>query len=418
MEKTNGYIHDGKWNDDAANGQYLFAKKNGKEYFLKRFREPKYPKDGVSSKFFEEKKRECERWKKERKEIITALQTVAAGGGNIVSPLEIFLDRPCYVQATYKVDTSTKNFKEIVSISESNRILLLKTLSMSIKRVHSVDIVHGDLKPDNILISETQGGKLVCKIIDFDDSYFSQKPPLPRNTVGTEPYWSPELAIYKISDDKSKAGMITCKSDIFALGLIFHQYCTGGNFPDLYGYENAYQAVCAGKVLRADDNIKPDYLKKIINQMLLLNPADRPKSEDIFLLLSNQHSDDVENSSERISLKVLVKGTGGNASVNGKSSVLVDKGKEVLFLAKPDEGYELDSWDIGGKYREELRWSMVAKNNMTVIVRFRKITGTVVEKWPKVEYVNSNAKKVRVTFEDGKERILDKDIAEIMGWKV
>ena len=83
-------------------------------------------------------------------------------------------------------------------------MLLIKTLCMDLMKIHSVKIVHGDLKPENILISRSQNGELICKLIDFDDSYFSQKPPLPADTMGTEEYWSPELAEYKVTEDESK----------------------------------------------------------------------------------------------------------------------------------------------------------------------------------------------------------------------
>lgn len=409
-KNTNGYVHDGKWQDDAANGQYLFAQKNGKEFFLKRFREPKFPKEGLSQAFYETKKKECEEWKKERKSIISALQTVAGGGGNIVSPLEIFLDRPWYIQATYKVDTSSIGVEKIVSLSEYNRILLLKTLCMSLKRVHSVGVVHGDLKPDNILISESKGGRPVCKIIDFDDSYFSQRPPLPENTVGTEPYWSPELAVYKISEDKNNAGIITCKSDIFALGLIFHQYCTGGKFPDLQGHAYAYQAVCDGKILKADPAIKPLYLQDIINQMLLLNPSERPESEEILVMLSNGAG--TNNANIRAAAS-----EGGYALVNSKMDIIVPKGTTVNFAAYADSGYEFEFWKSGNQTVPQQQWSTAANSDMVAVAYFKKVNSNNEESWPVVEELAENSKRVRVIFEDGSTRILDKSVAETMGWR-
>lgn len=411
MENTNGYIHDGKWQDDAANGQYIFAQKDGKDYFLKRFREPKFPKEGLKPEFYENKKKECEAWKRERKNIISALQDVAGGGGNIVSPIEIFLDRPWYIQATYKVDTSSIGFNKIISLSENDRILLLKTLCMSLKRVHSVGIVHGDLKPDNILISESLGGKHVCKIIDFDDSYFSKKPPLPENTVGTEPYWSPELAIYKISGDEKHAAMITCKSDIFALGLIFHQYCTGGRFPALYDHAYAYQAVCDHRLLKADESIKPLYLQDLINRMLSLDPCERPESEEILAQLSGG----VEK--EKASIKAIAASEGGYVLVNNKTNIIVSKGANVNFVAYAVLGYEFECWKVGDRTILERKWSETVQKDIVARAYFKKNDSKCERTWPIVEPLAENSKRVRVIFEDGSKRILDKSVAETMGWK-
>lgn len=411
MENTNGYLHDGKWQDDAANGQYLFAKKGGNDYFLKRFREPKYPKEGSSPEFYETKKKECEEWKKERKNVIAALQNVAAGGGNIVVPIEIFLDRPCYIQATRKVDTSSFGFKEVISLSENDRLLLLKTLCMSMKLVHSVAIVHGDLKPDNILISETKGHRFVCKIIDFDDSYFSKRPPLPENTVGTEPYWSPELAVYKISGDAGKANIVTCKSDIFALGLIFHQYCTGGKMPDLQGYAYAYQMVCDHKQLKASTSIKPLYLQELINQMLSLDPGKRPSSEEVYLKLSGV----METSSVNVSAVSFSEG--GSALVNNKPDVRVKKGTTVTFRAYAAPGYKFEYWKALERTVMQPVWSFTAEQELTAVAYFKKAVIKDGSSWPTVEALAEKPKRVRVTFEDGRTRILDKSIAETMGWK-
>lgn len=408
MENTNGYLHDGKWQDDAANGQYLFAKKGETDYFLKRFREPKFPKEGSSPQFYEAKRKECEEWKQERKSIIAALQNVAAGGGNIVVPLEIFLERPYYIQATCKVDTSSLGFEKITSLSVNDRILLLKTLSMSMKLVHSVEIVHGDLKPDNILISETKGHKLVCKIIDFDDSYFSKKPPLPENTVGTEPYWSPELAVYKISGDVDKAPIITCKSDIFALGLIFHQYCTGGRMPNLQGHTYAYELVCERKPLKADTSIKPLYLQELINQMLSLNPGERPGSDEIYSRLS----DVTETGS--VTVSALSSSEGGSVLVNDKPDVRVKKGTRVKFKAYAAPGYQFEYWRVFEHTITEPEWVVNVDRGITAVAYFKKAdikagSSTV------VEVLAKNPKKVRVTYENGLTRIMDKSVAETMG---
>ena len=44
-EIIEGYCCQGEWKT-AANGDYIFAHKDGREFFLKRFQEPKYPEEG------------------------------------------------------------------------------------------------------------------------------------------------------------------------------------------------------------------------------------------------------------------------------------------------------------------------------------------------------------------------------------
>lgn len=49
-EIIEGYCCQGEWKT-AANGDYTFAHKDGREFFLKRFQEPKYPEEGLSADF-------------------------------------------------------------------------------------------------------------------------------------------------------------------------------------------------------------------------------------------------------------------------------------------------------------------------------------------------------------------------------
>ena len=54
--------------------------------------------------------------------------------------------------------------------------------------LHEIDVVHGDLKPRNVLVQKKPDSPFhVAKLIDFDDSYVSGKPPAPTSSVAT---WS------------------------------------------------------------------------------------------------------------------------------------------------------------------------------------------------------------------------------------
>ena len=109
------------------------------------------------------------------------------------------------------------------------RILLIaKSAVHSIRILHGLKIVHGDLKPDNLPIKEAKAGYVV-KLIDFDDSYFEGRPPKDHEElVGTPEYYSPEQAAYIMDEDEEIPGdTLTCKSDIFTLGIIFSEYFSG-----------------------------------------------------------------------------------------------------------------------------------------------------------------------------------------------
>lgn len=403
-EIIEGYHCQGNW-QTAANGDYIFAQKNGREFFLKRFQEPKYPEESLSEEFRDKKIQRCEQFSRERRKIIVALQKVSMGNGNILTPQEFFLSKPYYYQASLKSSEQEATISEIVKLPEEKRMLLIKTLCMDLMKIHSVKIVHGDLKPDNILISRSKSGELICKLIDFDDSYFSQHPPLPGDTMGTEEYWSPELAEYKVTEDVSLASKITCQSDVFALGLILHEYCTG-KLPDTHGGGNAYEYVYEGGILTADKSIKSEKLRKLINSMLLFEPSERPTSQEIVEQLTgiqkNYYIVDVESTQ------------GGIALVNEKPFLKVTEKDILNFSAEPIKGYRFLYWECNGIQKEETAFRTRATQDLSVKAFFEKIEESEDDDF--VMLIPLENDKLEAVFPDNTTQILDTATAKMLGW--
>lgn len=403
-EIIEGYCCQGEWKT-AANGDYIFAHKDGREFFLKRFQEPKYPEEGLSADFRDKKIKRCEQFSQERRKIIVALQQVSQGNGNILTPQEFFLNKPYYYQASLKSTQQEATISQIVKLPEEKRMLLIKTLCMDLMKIHSVKIVHGDLKPENILISRSQNGELICKLIDFDDSYFFQKPPLPADTMGTEEYWSPELAEYKVTEDTSLASNITCQSDIFALGLILHEYCTG-KMPDTHGGGNAYEYVYEGGILTADKSIKSEKLQSLINSMLLYDPDKRPTSKQIVEQLTgmkkNYYIVDVESTQ------------GGLALVNGKPFLKVTQEDALKFSAEPSKGYRFAYWEYNGIRKEDPVIQIRAVEDLSVKAFFEKIAEEEANDFASLIPLEDD--KIKVVFLDNTTQVIDKATAKILGW--
>lgn len=166
--------------------------------------------------------------------------------------------------------------------------MLLKTYAAALKKVHSKEIIHGDLKPDNILIGKSASGKPVAKLIDFDDSYFSKQALPPELTVMTDAFQSPELAAYKFGNLEYRE-KLTCASDVFASGIIIHQFWCG-DMPEYPGKKDGkfvYEAVAAGHKCTLHKSI-PDWLQNLIQAMLRPLPEDRPTMEEVHIAISKQ----------------------------------------------------------------------------------------------------------------------------------
>lgn len=267
----------------SPNGKYTFATKKGEKYFLKEFFSPVYPIKGKTSKAtFDRMAEECDKWLAHQQELLDKLRIIAGTSGTLVVPTEIFRNESKYYKATPAIESSSMTLDQISKLPIEKKITLLKSLTQSIVALHRVNIVHGDLKPENILITANplQPDSFITKTIDFDDSYFEGQPPIPEETIGTVDYYSPELALYILTEDENKAHTVTCKNDVFACGVIFHEYLTGKK-PDLNGYNYAHETLLEKKKIFVYGGIRAD-LRNLINDMLEIDYNKRPSMEQVY----------------------------------------------------------------------------------------------------------------------------------------
>lgn len=255
-----------------------FAERGGKEYFIKEFLSPKYPtpESPGSEKVKAQKRKACDNFENHHRRINDLIATKVSLGGNLVYAVSFFRNGASYYKVNEKIDTSSLSLKEISSLSSEQIITIVRSVCHSVGILHDIRIVHGDLKPDNILIKETSRDNFSGKLIDFDDSYFSEEPPSDReNIVGTPEYYSPELATYIMNeDDEIERKTLTLASDIFTLGIIFCEYFTGEK-PITGTSLPTWSAVVKGNPISFAKPIKPE-IETLLRSMLSLKAEDRP----------------------------------------------------------------------------------------------------------------------------------------------
>lgn len=272
-----------------------FAEKGGKTYFIKEFLAPKYPTPDSpgSEKTKEKKRRACDEFEKHHRDLNNAIGKCCAGtGGNLIYAIDFFRYGASYYKVTEKIDISTLSCENIAHLPIENILLIAKSAVHSIRILHGLKIVHGDLKPDNLPIKEVMRGYVV-KLIDFDDSYFEGNPPSEReNLVGTPEYYSPEQAAYIMDEDEEIEGdTLTCKSDIFTLGIIFSEYFSGEKPILSGGHKNTWACVTDKKSISFKKTL-PTKIENLIRSMLSLNPSDRPSLSDVFNILKDIKPED------------------------------------------------------------------------------------------------------------------------------
>ena len=129
---------------------------------------------------------------------------------------------------------------------------------------HRKGIVHGDVKPANILI--TSEGSV--KLTDFGMARFARRGSSDDPLLGAPAYWSPEQIVGR---------PLNARSDIFSLGVVLYELVTGRR--PFAG--ETQQAIC-GQILSTPhvppSQVKPALpatLDTVLQHCLAKNPAER-----------------------------------------------------------------------------------------------------------------------------------------------
>lgn len=104
------------------------------------------------------------------------------------------------------------------SLSLRRALEIILQVAYALHHLHSHGVIHRDLKPDNILITEE--GEI--KVIDFGIAQLHEEKPSPASSspfVGTPNYMSPE--------QKDNSSAVTFTTDIYSMGIILYELILG-----------------------------------------------------------------------------------------------------------------------------------------------------------------------------------------------
>jgi serine/threonine protein phosphatase PrpC len=178
------------------------------------------------------------------------------------------------MEALDGVDLKTYLKKRVLSVDES--INLAKTLLKMSQYLLKFDLVHGDIKPENIMIINRDDKKFF-KIIDFGSitEVYSIN-----SKAGTPSYLSPQ---------RFQGDAISETSEIFSIGVTLHQALTN-KFP--YGEIEPFQnpTFKQAKSLKGLNNKIPHWLESVILRSIAIEEQNRYKnySNMIFELENTQ----------------------------------------------------------------------------------------------------------------------------------
>lgn len=370
MEQIGLYKQLTPWTSQGAGtAEWCKGEKDGKPYFLKKFLSPVYPsKDlGLPERKYLAKIARFHNTEASIKTMYDALRDNDTSG-TLVVPEEV-ISYQYHICTVAPFVAGNVSPDQACQLSEWQRLVLMRTLTLALNNVHRAGVVHCDMKPENVLINQNaENGSCALKLIDFDGSFMEYSPP--EDISGDPAYFAPEG--YAMS---TMPGIrLTRKIDIFALGIIFHYFWTGklpekdpdvtlgqfilrGNKPTIDPAIPApLQAIIAG-CLEADpdkringeeiynglEQMLPDYPVKIIN--LQKNPKEPAKTAPRPERTSGTEKTGREEKTASLpkKLTVTVKDLDSSGTTLYTRDIEVEYGKTVSVFARTIAGYELKS---------------------------------------------------------------------------
>ncbi len=183
------------------------------------------------------------------------------------------------IRMEYLTCFGTKIRNSDKGITQQDVINLAFDIGNALKAVHKCNMIHRDIKPDNIFVDEEENYKLgdlgVTKSLNAT-GYASTK-------TGTEPYAAPEVW----RTDKYTENAYTYKADIYSFGIVLYQLLNNNYLPFMNDFTHDEIEKSIALRMRGEAVPMPangdEGLKKIICKMCKFDPDNRYKDMSEFL---------------------------------------------------------------------------------------------------------------------------------------
>ncbi|KAK9275174.1 hypothetical protein L1049_022435 [Liquidambar formosana] len=204
---------------------------------------------------------------------------------NVVSFYGIVRDGPDGSLATvteFMINGSLKQFlqKKDRTIDRRKRLIIAMDAAFGMEYLHGKNIVHFDLKCENLLVNMRDPHRPVCKIGDLGLSKVKQHTLVSGGVRGTLPWMAPELL-------SGKSNMVTEKIDIYSFGIVMWELLTGDE-----PYADMHCASIIGGIV--NNTLRPQVptwcdpeWKSLMESCWSCDPAERPSFSEISQRLRN-----------------------------------------------------------------------------------------------------------------------------------
>ena len=180
------------------------------------------------------------------------------------------------------------SYKEAFS-SAVDLVHLLASLAAAIDYAHQLGIIHGYIKPSTILLGKYKSSQNLMGEPILTDFGIARLLEIPTDALC---HWEPDTSFY-ISPEQVEGHPATIRSDIYALGVILYEMCTGMR---PFGGENAQHVMMqqVSSVPPAPSEINPTIspaVSAVIMRSLAKDPAKRFSSATAMVIAMTEPLD-------------------------------------------------------------------------------------------------------------------------------
>ncbi|KAF4356104.1 hypothetical protein G4B88_012569 [Cannabis sativa] len=202
---------------------------------------------------------------------------------NVLAFYGVVLDGPGGAVATvteYMVNGSLRNAlqKNEKILDKRKRLLIAMDVAFGMEYLHEKNIVHFDLKSDNLLVNLRDPHRPICKVGDLGLSKVKCQTLISGSVRGTLPWMAPELL-------NGSNCLVSEKVDVFSFGIVLWELLTGEEpYADLH-----YGAIIGGIVSNTlrplvPESCDPEW-KSLMERSWSAEPSERPSFTEIANLL-------------------------------------------------------------------------------------------------------------------------------------
>ena len=197
-----------------------------------------------------------------------ALATSELSHPNIVSVLDVGTDHGLpYMVMEYVDGPDLKDYiRENSPLDLREVIQIMDQILSAVALAHKHNVIHRDLKPQNILIDKIGNIKIAYFgiAVALNQSSITQT----NSVMGSVHYMSPE---------QTRGGLVTRQSDIYSLGIILYELITGtvpfnGDTPVSIALKHAQEPIPS---IRKKDRSVPQALENVVLKATAKDPRDR-----------------------------------------------------------------------------------------------------------------------------------------------